>query len=75
MPELHKGLGLRTKLFALVAGMTLGIVAVSLVAGIGMQRLVGLEDDLHKKACSPSSARCSSISSSSSCAAMSTSCW
>ncbi len=53
MPELHKGLGLRTKLFALVAGMTLGIVAVSLVAGIGMQRLVGLEDDLHKKALQP----------------------
>ena len=53
MPELHKGLGLRTKLFALVAGMTLGIVAVSLVAGIGMQRLVGLEDDLHNKALQP----------------------
>jgi methyl-accepting chemotaxis protein len=46
-------MGLRTKLFALVAGMTLGIVAVSLVAGIGMQRLVGLEDDLHNKALQP----------------------
>lgn len=53
MSELHKGMGLRTKLFSLVAGMTLGIVAVSLVAGIGMQRLVGLEDDLRNKALQP----------------------
>jgi len=53
MPELRKGTGLRTKLFALVAGMTLGILAVSVVAGIGMRRMAGLENDLRNGAMQP----------------------